>query len=86
MWNTFLAGFYSKDIILEFVIINNVNILIFFFFFSTGLTVIYSFRLINFCLVNFLGFSILCLRERIKILFPIFFLIIFSIIGGSMLI
>lgn len=29
----FLAGFYSKDIILEFVMISNVNIIIFFFFF-----------------------------------------------------
>jgi len=29
----FLAGFYSKDIILEFVIISNINIIIFFFFF-----------------------------------------------------
>jgi len=30
----FLAGFYSKDIILEFVLISNVNIIIFFFFFN----------------------------------------------------
>jgi len=30
----FLAGFYSKDIILEFVLISNVNIIIFFFFFQ----------------------------------------------------
>lgn len=29
----FLAGFYSKDMILEFVIVSNINILIFFFFF-----------------------------------------------------
>lgn len=30
----FLAGFYSKDIILEYVLITNINILIFFFFFQ----------------------------------------------------
>lgn len=30
----FLAGFYSKDIILEFILISNVNIIIFFFFFN----------------------------------------------------
>lgn len=30
----FLAGFYSKDIILEFVLISNINIIIFFFFFQ----------------------------------------------------
>lgn len=42
----FLAGFYSKDLILEIVRINYINILIFLLFFvSTGLTVCYSFRL-----------------------------------------
>nr|ASN65957.1 NADH dehydrogenase subunit 5 [Odontocheila batesii] len=42
----FLAGFYSKDLILEIVSMNYVNIFIFFMFFmSTGLTVCYSFRL-----------------------------------------
>lgn len=30
----FLAGFYSKDLILEYVIISNINLLIFFFFFQ----------------------------------------------------
>lgn len=45
----FLAGFYSKDIILEsssFVRINLVSY--FLFYFSTGLTVCYTFRLIYF--------------------------------------
>nr|ALO77645.1 NADH deshydrogenase subunit 5 [Calleida angusticollis] len=42
----FLAGFYSKDLILEMVCLSYVNIFIFIlFFFSTGLTVCYSFRL-----------------------------------------
>lgn len=42
----FLAGFYSKDLILEIVCMSYVNIFIFFLFFiSTGLTVCYSFRL-----------------------------------------
>nr|YP_009092250.1 NADH dehydrogenase subunit 5 [Ceracris versicolor]AHV78322.1 NADH dehydrogenase subunit 5 [Ceracris versicolor] len=42
----FLAGFYSKDLILEMVCLSWVNFLIFFlFFFSTGLTASYSFRL-----------------------------------------
>nr|YP_010229239.1 NADH dehydrogenase subunit 5 [Ceracris hainanensis]ARR27458.1 NADH dehydrogenase subunit 5 [Ceracris hainanensis] len=42
----FLAGFYSKDLILEMVCLSWVNCLIFFlFFFSTGLTASYSFRL-----------------------------------------
>nr|QRV62409.1 NADH dehydrogenase subunit 5 [Deuteronectes picturatus] len=42
----FLSGFYSKDLILEFVSMSNLNMLIYLmFFFSTGLTVCYSFRL-----------------------------------------
>nr|YP_010946681.1 NADH dehydrogenase subunit 5 [Malaccina discoidalis]WGO57399.1 NADH dehydrogenase subunit 5 [Malaccina discoidalis] len=42
----FLAGFYSKDLILEIVLMNYVNFFMFvLFFFSTGLTVCYSFRL-----------------------------------------
>nr|ALO77408.1 NADH deshydrogenase subunit 5 [Agonum muelleri] len=42
----FLAGFYSKDLILEIVCMDFVNMFIFFLFFiSTGLTVCYSFRL-----------------------------------------
>nr|QOL00927.1 NADH dehydrogenase subunit 5 [Chorthippus fallax] len=42
----FLAGFYSKDLILEMVCLSWLNCLIFFlFFFSTGLTASYSFRL-----------------------------------------
>nr|YP_009227662.1 NADH dehydrogenase subunit 5 [Phlaeoba tenebrosa]AHI52116.1 NADH dehydrogenase subunit 5 [Phlaeoba tenebrosa] len=42
----FLAGFYSKDLILEMVCLSWINCLIFFlFFFSTGLTASYSFRL-----------------------------------------
>nr|ATN41148.1 NADH dehydrogenase subunit 5 [Diptera sp. 66 LC-2017] len=81
----FLAGFYSKDMILEFVLMSNINIIIMFFFFSTGLTVMYSFRLIKFCLENYLGFMILCMGESVMMLFPMFFLMIFSIVGGSML-
>jgi NADH-ubiquinone oxidoreductase chain 5 len=42
----FLAGFYSKDLILEIVLLSNINFFSFFlYFFSTGLTVCYSFRL-----------------------------------------
>ena len=43
----FLAGFYSKDLILELSLIGELNILrLFILFLSTGLTVAYSFRLI----------------------------------------
>ena len=43
----FLAGFYSKDLILEISLIEEINILsLFILFLSTGLTVAYTFRLI----------------------------------------
>nr|YP_009251031.1 NADH dehydrogenase subunit 5 [Pyrhila pisum]AMY96229.1 NADH dehydrogenase subunit 5 [Pyrhila pisum] len=49
----FLAGFYSKDVILEMVYMNNVNFLIFLIFLvATGLTAMYTFRLIFFSLVG----------------------------------
>nr|YP_010946408.1 NADH dehydrogenase subunit 5 [Haplosymploce aurantiaca]WGO57126.1 NADH dehydrogenase subunit 5 [Haplosymploce aurantiaca] len=47
----FLAGFYSKDLILEMVSLSYVNMFGFFlFYFSTGLTVCYSFRLFYYVL------------------------------------
>jgi len=49
----FLAGFYSKDLILEVVSFSYVNCFIFFvYFFSTGLTVSYSLRLIYYSMTG----------------------------------
>jgi NADH-ubiquinone oxidoreductase chain 5 len=49
----FIAGFYSKDLILELSLFSYINIYIFFiYFFSTGLTVRYSFRLIYYSIVG----------------------------------
>jgi len=49
----FLAGFYSKDIILEIVMLSNINMFSFFlYFFSTGLTVCYSFRLVYYSMTG----------------------------------
>ena len=43
----FLAGFYSKDLILEIAFIRDINSFIFFLYcFATGLTVCYTFRLV----------------------------------------
>jgi len=84
----FLAGFYSKDLILEVVILRNINLLRFFLYFvSTGLTVCYSFRLVYFSLTgNFNRRSFHCLRDRgYKISKSIFFLLIIAITGGSLL-
>jgi len=49
----FLAGFYSKDLILEISSMVTLNILIYFlFFFSTGLTVCYTLRLMYFTIFS----------------------------------
>nr|YP_010463763.1 NADH dehydrogenase subunit 5 [Lophogaster typicus]UUL70712.1 NADH dehydrogenase subunit 5 [Lophogaster typicus] len=52
----FLAGFYSKDMIIEFFFFTKMNSIIFFLYFvSIGLTLMYSFRLVYyiFCRQNF---------------------------------
>jgi NADH-ubiquinone oxidoreductase chain 5 len=51
----FLAGFYSRDFILEIFSVSYVNIFGFFFV-STGLTVCYSFRLFYFVLCGDFNF------------------------------
>lgn len=84
----FLAGFYSKDIILEIVIISYVNIFIYFlFFFSTGLTVSYSFRLFYYLFImNINQSSINRVNDQRKIISKrIFGLLIFAITGGALI-
>nr|QOL00537.1 NADH dehydrogenase subunit 5 [Atlanticus sinensis] len=49
----FLAGFYSKDLILEIVSLSYINMFSFFlYFFSTGLTVCYSLRLVYYSMTG----------------------------------
>nr|UGS80197.1 NADH dehydrogenase subunit 5 [Dagualachesilla anchicayaensis] len=49
----FLAGFYSKDMILEIILMNNMNLFIFILYFmATFFTVVYTFRLIYFSMIN----------------------------------
>lgn len=84
----FLAGFYSKDLILEVVMLSYINFFSFFlFFFSTGLTVCYSFRLVYYSITG--DFNITSLNilndKGWTISFRIFFLIVIAIIGGSIL-
>lgn len=84
----FLAGFYSKDIILEIVLISELNLFsVFLFFFSTGLTVSYSFRLFYYSFIITINqSSINILNDKSLIIFKsIFGLLIFAISGGSML-
>nr|YP_009487843.1 NADH dehydrogenase subunit 5 [Anopheles nimbus]AWB98934.1 NADH dehydrogenase subunit 5 [Anopheles nimbus] len=84
----FLAGFYSKDLMLEMVSLSYVNIFSFFlFFFSTGLTVCYSFRLVYYSMVgDFNSSSLHPLNDKgWTMIFSIFFLMVMAVIGGSLL-
>ncbi|YP_009725125.1 NADH dehydrogenase subunit 5 (mitochondrion) [Drosophila subobscura] len=84
----FLAGFYSKDMILEIVMISNINFFSFFlYFFSTGLTVSYSFRLVYYSMTGDLNCGSLNMLndESWIMLRGMLGLLFMSIIGGSML-
>ncbi|ABY51630.1 NADH dehydrogenase subunit 5 (mitochondrion) [Aedes aegypti] len=84
----FLAGFYSKDLILETVMLSYMNFFSFFlFFFSTGLTVCYSFRLVYYSMTgDFNSTTLNMLNDKgWTMSFSIFFLMVMAIIGGSML-
>nr|ASY98360.1 NADH dehydrogenase subunit 5 [Tenodera angustipennis] len=84
----FLAGFYSKDMILEVVSMSNLNMFMYFlYFFSTGLTVCYTFRLFyyvlwgDFNLVPMFKLS----EESWMMIYGMLGLMIFAVVGGSML-
>nr|WCB98301.1 NADH dehydrogenase subunit 5 [Dacus longicornis] len=84
----FLAGFYSKDMILESVSLSYVNCFSFFlYFFSTGLTVCYSFRLVYYSMSGELNCGSLNMLndEGWIMLRGMSGLLFMSIIGGSML-
>nr|YP_010582838.1 NADH dehydrogenase subunit 5 [Psychoda alternata]AQX36173.1 NADH dehydrogenase subunit 5 [Psychoda alternata] len=84
----FLAGFYSKDLILEIVLLSNINIFSFLLYFvSTGLTVCYSFRLMYYSLsgdFNFFSMHIMN-DEGYLMLKSMSGLMLMSLLGGSML-
>nr|YP_010999301.1 NADH dehydrogenase subunit 5 [Cricotopus trifasciatus]WPM93147.1 NADH dehydrogenase subunit 5 [Cricotopus trifasciatus] len=84
----FLAGFYSKDLILEVVLLSNLNLFSFFlYFFSTGLTVCYSWRLSYYSLTgDFNQSSLNCLNDESWTMSKSMAgLLIFAILGGAML-
>nr|AML26326.1 NADH dehydrogenase subunit 5 [Hydrophilidae sp. BMNH 1274336] len=84
----FLSGFYSKDLILELVSMNYLNMYIYvIYFLSTGLTVCYTFRLIYYVILgdfNFFSFNMIN-DEGLIMLKGMSGLIMFVILGGSML-
>nr|QNV12223.1 NADH dehydrogenase subunit 5 [Carabus nemoralis] len=84
----FLAGFYSKDLILEVVSMDFVNIFIFLLFFiSTGLTVCYSFRLCYYSITgDFNFYSLHSLNDEGWIMLKsMLSMLLFVIFSGSML-
>nr|YP_026124.1 NADH dehydrogenase subunit 5 [Philaenus spumarius]AAT39438.1 NADH dehydrogenase subunit 5 [Philaenus spumarius] len=84
----FLTGFYSKDLIMESMMMSNLNFLSYMLFLlSVGLTVSYSFRLSYYTLSgNLNSFSFLCIYDcSSNMSWSIFIMVFFSIIGGSML-
>nr|QOL00589.1 NADH dehydrogenase subunit 5 [Gampsocleis sedakovii] len=84
----FLAGFYSKDLILEIVGLSYVNMFSFFlYFFSTGLTVCYSLRLVYYSMTG--EFNSTCFHplndEGWIMLRSMLVLVVMAILGGCML-
>nr|URX53261.1 NADH dehydrogenase subunit 5 [Glyptotermes perparvus] len=84
----FLAGFYSKDLILEMVSFSYVNLVGFLLFFvSTGLTVCYSFRLFycvfcgDFNLTSFYYIG----EDNSNMLLGMFGLMLVAVFGGSLM-
>nr|YP_010437842.1 NADH dehydrogenase subunit 5 [Bassarona dunya]UTB53974.1 NADH dehydrogenase subunit 5 [Bassarona dunya] len=84
----FLAGFYSKDMILEMVSMSNLNMLVFYlYYFSTGLTMFYTIRLLMYLMVN--DFNVLSTYnlydEDYIMLKSMFILLFMSLVSGSFL-
>nr|YP_010238776.1 NADH dehydrogenase subunit 5 [Telenomus remus]QTE20726.1 NADH dehydrogenase subunit 5 [Telenomus remus] len=82
----FLSGFYSKDMILELSIFNNLNILILLMFYiSLSFTVIYTFRLIYYSIFNLMMFnsSWMC-YDSVLMNFSMTMMFIYSVLGGSL--
>nr|YP_010230455.1 NADH dehydrogenase subunit 5 [Rhodinia fugax]QSV08496.1 NADH dehydrogenase subunit 5 [Rhodinia fugax] len=84
----FLAGFYSKDLILEMVSFSSLNLLVFFFYYvSTGLTMFYTFRLIMYTMI--MDFNLMSIYnlydEDLVMLKSMLVLLLMSVISGSLL-
>nr|AIT99342.1 NADH dehydrogense subunit 5 [Ampittia dioscorides] len=84
----YLAGFYSKDLILEMVSMSNLNMMIFYlYYFSTGLTMFYTVRLLMYLMIN--DYNLLSIYnlydENYIMLKSMFMLLTMSVIIGSFL-
>nr|UBA16540.1 NADH dehydrogenase subunit 5 [Celaenorrhinus victor] len=84
----FLAGFYSKDLILEMVVMSNLNMMIFWLYYiSTGLTMFYTIRMLMYLMVNDYNLvSIYNLYDEDYIMLKSMFMLLFmSVVVGSFL-
>nr|YP_010160601.1 NADH dehydrogenase subunit 5 [Theretra oldenlandiae]QRH17780.1 NADH dehydrogenase subunit 5 [Theretra oldenlandiae] len=84
----FLAGFYSKDLILEMVSFSNLNMFVFFFYYvSTGLTMYYTIRLLMYLMINdFNLLSVYNLYDEDYVMLKSMLLLLFmSVVSGSLL-
>nr|YP_010309894.1 NADH dehydrogenase subunit 5 [Pheosia rimosa]UMR55028.1 NADH dehydrogenase subunit 5 [Pheosia rimosa] len=84
----FLAGFYSKDMILDMVSFSNLNLFIFLLYYiSTGLTMFYTFRLMMYLMINDYNLlSIYNLYDEDYIMLKSMFILLFmSVVSGSLL-
>nr|YP_010597228.1 NADH dehydrogenase subunit 5 [Polyommatus amorata]WAK98813.1 NADH dehydrogenase subunit 5 [Polyommatus amorata] len=84
----FLAGFYSKDLILEMFIMSNLNLLIFMLYYlSTGMTMFYTIRLLIYLMIN--DYNLISVYniydEDYVMLKSMMILLLMSIFSGSML-
>nr|AVV61638.1 NADH dehydrogenase subunit 5 [Orybina plangonalis] len=82
----FLAGFYSKDLILEMVSLSNLNLMVYLLYFiSTGLTVFYSLRLIMYLMIN--DYNLMSIynlyEEDYNMMKSMFMLLFMSVVSGS---
>nr|YP_010582968.1 NADH dehydrogenase subunit 5 [Vatana ogromna]UGN61414.1 NADH dehydrogenase subunit 5 [Vatana ogromna] len=85
----FLSGFYSKDLIVELMMMNFINFLVFFMFYiCLGLTACYSFRLFYYSVLYKNKHSSLCLifENFCYMNYSIFFLTLFSVFFGCIMI
>nr|YP_009643539.1 NADH dehydrogenase subunit 5 [Psolodesmus mandarinus]AWH61864.1 NADH dehydrogenase subunit 5 [Psolodesmus mandarinus] len=84
----FLAGFYSKDLILELSSLSFLNLVsFFFFFFSTGLTVCYTLRLLSFTVFGgpYMVPSNCVSDDSLNMNVGMYFMVFMSVVGGSFL-
>lgn len=83
----FLAGFYSKDLIIELVYLNNINIfMLFIIVFSLTLTVSYSFRLFYYLFFGEIKFyRYLFVKENTLINFSIIVLMVLRMVVGRLI-